>query len=240
MAGSELEIDAIVRQVMAALRDGAGSPATERPTPAANTSSTASRPSSNGRLELSSRVVTLDDFSGRIDGVKEVAVATGAVVTPAARDLLREKNIRLAYRAADGKPAGAHNLVFGQADTDFDAAALVRDLRETGAAVEQLASTGLATVVAEMSQQVARGGLLGLLLTSKPAAAACLANRRAGVRAAAARDAAETSRAITELGANLLTVDPAGKSLFELRRMTRAFLAGGERRCPSHLATELN
>lgn len=50
---------------------------------------------SGNELALSERVVTTATLERSLSGVALVRVAKGAVVTPAARDLLKEHNIRL-------------------------------------------------------------------------------------------------------------------------------------------------
>ena len=84
-------------------------------------------------------------------------------------------------------------------------------------------------------ERIANGCAVAVLLTSEPAAAACLANRLPGVRAMTAGDAATltalnaTAQAI---GANLLIVDPAGKSPFAMKQWIERFCQGAPRACP--------
>lgn len=48
-------------------------------------------------LSLSTRVVTMAALNRKLDGVQRVEVPYRAVVTPAARDYLRERGVQLAY-----------------------------------------------------------------------------------------------------------------------------------------------
>ena len=88
-------------------------------------------------------------------------------------------------------------------------------------------------VVAELTDTVVKDGRLGLLLSGKPDVACCLANRRPGVRAAVARDRDEVAQAVGNLGVNLLVVDPARRSLFQLGQMVKQFLQAGPAQCPA-------
>lgn len=192
-------------------------------------------------LHLSLPVISVARLEGKLTGVKRLVVSPKAVVTPAAKDLLRERKIELARGTADSKrtSSGKLPLAVGVAETPYDPAALCREVKSDSQPLEELAHTGLATVTEEMSEQVARGGRLGLLLTSNVSAAACLANRQRGVRAAEARCPTSTREAVKGVGVNLLVVNPVGKSTFELKRMIQVFLAGaGE--CPAQWRGKLD
>ncbi len=129
--------------------------------------------------------------------------------------------------------------MIGVADTAFDPAALVRMISPATSSVERLAKTGAATVVAEVAEAVTKEGRLGLVLSGQPHVAACLANRRPGVRAAVARDREEVVQALGSLGLNLLVVDPARRGLFQLGQMVKQFLDAGSRGCPAELKQQL-
>jgi hypothetical protein len=46
-------------------------------------------------MNLSERVITLSQLEGQLDGVVRLHVAERAVITPAARDLLKERGVEL-------------------------------------------------------------------------------------------------------------------------------------------------
>jgi hypothetical protein len=187
-----------------------------------------------GELTVHEAVVSTHALADRLSGVRKVLVSTKAIITPAARDLLKQHKItigRVAANAKRDKPA----LVIGMADTPADPADLLRMVSPLAGGIERLAKTGMATVVAELADAVAKDGRLGLLLSGQPLVAACLANRQAGVRAAVARDRDEVVQAIGSLGMNLLVVDPARRSLFQLGQMVKQFLQSGPAQCPAGL-----
>ena len=190
-----------------------------------------------GVLTISARVVTLGELEGKLEGIRELVVPAGAVITPAARDLLRLKQIDVSYAVpakAAAKPRLA--LVVGIAETKYDATNLIQAVVREGTVVERLAQTGLVQVVRELGDEAAMGGKLGLLLTSETAAALCLANRRPGVRAVAATSVAATLRAVRKVGANVLAIDPAGRGAFEMQRVVSQFVAGAPYACPAEFA----
>jgi hypothetical protein len=219
-------IDSVVREVLARLT------AAERPV------EKRSAESSPAQLVLGPAVISLSTLADRLSGVRGVVIAKNAVLTPAARDLLKQHHISIS-RSTDAMGAKKPALAVAVCDTSADPAQLVRLLAPLVSGIERLAKTGLATVVAELTDTVLKDGRLGLLLSGKPDVACCLANRRPGVRAAVARDRDEVAQAVRNLGLNLLVVDPARRSLFQLGQMVKQFLQAGSAQCPAALKEQL-
>jgi hypothetical protein len=237
MSVGENEIERIVREVLARL-------APVSPSDASRSVSTASPVLNPGALSLSNRLVTVSELDGRLEGVRTVIVPPRAVITPAARDLLRQRGVtvasaRLSWEKGMGATAGTvKSIVLGKAATSYEPLALIRALKQDGCEVEQVARTGLTGVIDDLADLAARGGKRCLLLTDESAAAACLANRLRGVRAATAADAAGVTRAGKSIGVNLLIVEPARRSLFQLRGIAREFLRS-QAECPPEYANRL-
>lgn len=230
-ANARAQIERIVRQVLREL----DSARVESATPA----------ETNGQLVLSARVVSLAELKDRLKGVSRVVVPRGAIFTPAARDELKQRNVAIASSVAAGQGSktvgtGKAALVMGVAEATYEPTALKDMLTRDGIQLELLLARGLIDAVDRLCEAVSDGTGLGLLLTGQVAAAACLANRKAGVRAAASTSVESTAAAVASLAANLLVVDPAAKSVFELRQMTRQLVAGGPKPCPAHLTQRLN
>ncbi len=217
------DVERIVRQVLAELT-GAGKP-TGATAPVAE-------------LVLHRRVVSLADLEGRLQGVSRVVAPRGAVFTPAARDELKKYRVAIASHVAPSGAKAGGSVILATADTKFEPAPLVGALAAEGTRVERLPNVGLASVVAELAEQVAKGGNRGVLVTGRAAAAICLANRRPGVRAVQGLGLAGNAEAIASVGANLLVVDPQGRSLFELRGMVRE-LVRSQAPCPAELKNML-
>ena len=83
MTLSAKQLEWIVGEVIRRLR--------AEPTLAAGNGSAAA----GGALALNDRLVTLTTLRGRLDGVRSVRVPSGAVVTPAVRDELKQRGIEL-------------------------------------------------------------------------------------------------------------------------------------------------
>jgi hypothetical protein len=187
------------------------------------------------------------EVSTNLDGVQRLTVRQKAVVTPAVRDLLRQRKIELTYRTNNvEKPANrsevspaaiaALQLIVGVAETsNTQMDLLLKLLARASFAVQRLAPAGLLATIDDLAKQLAGAATVGVLLTSEPAAAVCLSNRLPGVRAMAAGDAGTlgalgaSARAI---GANLLIVDPAGRGVFAMKQLIDRFCQGATRACP--------
>jgi hypothetical protein len=256
MSDQQAQVDAIVREVLRRLAvapstDGNALGASDAlgaglPTPRHNGRPAVGASASNGSqgsasaLVLTSKVITLAELDGRLDGLKRIRVPRRAVITPAVRDLLRQREIAVEH--ADALQSASRvrvPLAVGVAQTAYDPAGLLRSVMQQGVEIQRLAQTGLLSVIDELTEQVSRGGSLGLLLTEDLAAALCLANRVRGVRAAASGDVAALGRAIRSIGVNLLVVEPAGRSPFQLRQMVTEFCRGPYT-CPAEYRERLS
>jgi hypothetical protein len=236
MAGQELDLEAIVREVLRRLaqlggdRTGSEGDATLRQAPPAPAiQPTASVP---GQLQLQERTITLGLVAGRLQGVKQVLVSAGAVVTPSVRDELRKRQIALRFStepAAD--VAVSTGLVLGVAGGSHATGSALAAVQAEAGSAERIDRDCVLEVVRQVSQAVAGQRRIGLVLTDRPAVALCLANRQASIRAAWGMSVASVREAAKLIGANLLVVNPAKHGVYELRGMIREFVAG-RHECP--------
>ncbi len=190
------------------------------------------------RLELQEQVITAASLSGRLEGVQEVHIPQRAVVTPAANDLVREAGAVLVRRQTAASHSQAAVLVLGVAETNWAASGLLSALASAGVGVEQLARAGLRQTVEELADHAGRGGRRCMLLTARPYLGACLANRRAGVRAVVIERGADAQGAVAEAAANMAVLDPAGWSAFALHRFVQWYATAASRACPDELRHE--
>ncbi len=214
----------MVRQVLerlGALQQGPKPADTPKPTVVA------AQPNTNGNQTLNSRVIGTRELEVVKPETKRVIVQRGTVVTPAARDWLREKKVELAWATSGNMPKTPLNggkatvsatkpatrqIVLGQAAAKFDATALVRQLESRGYTVQRLAHAGLEQVARELATAAAFDGTPAVLLTDQPWAAVVAANRHPSARAAWVRDRRETIAAQREVNLNLAIVSVAGQS----------------------------
>lgn len=211
-------IERIVREVLRQI--ASSGPAPPAPAPAT--------------LRLDEAVVSVGGLEGRLEGVERIDVARRAVVTPAARDLLRQRGVGIVRRSEWGGKLAPAPLLFAAAQTTCKPAALLAAIERDGLSSERLAETGLASVTEEMAEEIGKGGRRGVLLTEWAPVAVCLANRRPGVRAIEARSMADWQRAAESLRPNLLVIDPRVVSLAVQRRLAAALARAATIACPEN------
>lgn len=253
MAERSIDIDKVVREVLAKIGpapQGSGAPPAQS---AAGKMAEVASPGVAGdgklpaaatpgaeELVVSTRVVTMAELGDRLEGVRRVVVPVQAVLTPSVRDELRRKNIALVYEQPRPAPAaGSARLVLMTVGKSFDPAGLVTALGNEGIEVDPRRSDCFFASSDELAGEVAGGRAVGVMLTSQPAVALCVANRLPGVRAVLGTDAAETAAAAASVGANLLVVAPRARTFFQLKHLVREFCRGGVRECPELLRERL-
>jgi hypothetical protein len=234
------EIERIVREVLAEL---ASAPA---PTPSASPAPSAppppSRPKSNHfqELVLASRLVTMNDISSRLAGVRRLVVRPGTVITPAVKEELAKRNIQAIFEAADKDGFnGTLKLAIIAARTKIDPEPLAAALKGDGIDVELHSSKCLLEATDRMAGEVQKPNTLGLMLTPYEAETLCLANRLPGTRAIAGRDAAQIAADAAAVGANVLIVNPKKIGPYAMRQIVNEFTRGGVRACPDVLKQRL-
>jgi hypothetical protein len=187
------------------------------------------------RLQHGSRETATNGFAGRLlalrhveliaPGQHEVCISPGTVVTPLARELLKQRGIALRQAAAAERERALCNGEWGFAIEETAASGAVAALRR--ALCEEMwfeleaTSAGAARWVAEAAHRGA------LLLTAEASVAVWQACQVAGIRAAAASDPDAVARAVRHLGVNLLVVEPLGKSISWIRRLGATFRSAG-------------
>lgn len=189
---------------------------------------------------LTDKVVALAAVSKLPSDLTVVTVRHDAVLTPSAREWLRDHKVRVhrATAAATTSGAAATAPAFLVAACDLpsrpagQAAALVRAVPNG----QHLPSAGLTAIVDAFAEGASRSGSRGMLLSSRPAAAALIANRKRAVRAVAASSVAEALAVALECRATLLVVDPRRFSTGGLQRLAIEFAKQKQGELPADLA----
>lgn len=241
---SREEIERLVRRVLALVLAAPASPTPAFAAPAspALAKELVSPTSTKQTLQLDERVISLRSLEGKLEGIKQLVVQRGAVVTPAARDELKHRSIAIERGASGEKGTTASksgNPLVLAATNSIDPQAHVAALGE-GCAVEIAASGELSATIGKWADRVLVRKAPGVIVTEEPAAALILANRNFGIRAILATSPREVQAAAAAIGANGLVVDPRGRGRFELISIVRAFAAAGWRNPPEALRKALN
>lgn len=230
-------VRAAVRSAVAS-SNGAASAGTINPAPAdgrtaprdsASPVSTASHSAASNGVVLTENVITEAILTERAQGAKAITIGQQTVLTPTAREYLRKHNVSVTRATStNGKVAGGASWQVLISDSATTATAALDTLRGQGiTASRELLGTPqeAARKAVSMLARAEVGGVL--VLTSQPALVACLANRNSRVRGTEVANVETVNTLARQLGANLLCVNPNGKSLFELRNLLRTCLTSG-------------
>jgi hypothetical protein len=194
-------------------------------------------------IRLPGCVISLVDLAQVPSNAREVHVSSTAVVTPAARDELRERGVQVVRGQQQRTEAltarSATPLVVGLAETTVVIDHALAGLRRQGIRIEQLPRLPLVEQIEAMVEQVVRGGRRGVLVTGEAAAALCLTNRHGGVRAVVGINKQSVRRDVERLAANLLVVDPVARSTFEVVQLLGEFAVATAGVIPNSLRSRL-
>jgi hypothetical protein len=237
MAAPSIDVDQVVREVLAALGlapGGTGGLSESGHGDSGNEALADKPPVAPGReLVLNCRVITLSEVDGRLEAVRRLVVPPGAVITPAVRDELSRRNVTLTHSSPPAAPVAAPlRLVLVMVGKPPDPAPLLGPLANEGIEIAQHSLDCLMAATDLLAGEIAKPHTLGLLLTRHTAAGLCLANRLPGVRAVSGTDAGTVAAAAAAVGANLLVLDPAAVRPFPLKQIALEFCRGGTRPCP--------
>jgi hypothetical protein len=194
-------------------------------------------------LHWSGRVLSADDLRRSLNGHRELVVPERAIVTPLAADHLRANGVRIRRQAQQEPrvPAAAWGIAQERPHPLVQSA--VESLAREGLAVRALQPTarGIPCRWALAIAQCVAGGECrgGVVFCDDAGLVCCVANKVAGLRAAAVATVAQAARAVQGLGTNLVAVELAGRTFFEVRQILRTVCAAGEPTCPPGIASTL-
>lgn len=197
-------------------------------------------PVASGDLVVRDRVVTLAGVGERLETARRLVVPPRAVVTPALRDELRRRKIVLVFEEARPTPASAARAIVTVLGTRIDPAPVVEELGRAGIAVDLRRFDCLVEATDDLAGRLAAGDCSGIMLSSYPAIALCLANRHPRVRAILASDASRTAADAASVGANLLILEPRRTPSGAIGEIAASFCSQGPGRCPEALKDRLD
>ena len=195
-------------------------------------------------LRWPGRVVTADGLRQSLNGHRAIALPARAILTPLAEDYLRSNGVAVSHEAPAAKPATAPaRWGYAQQRPLPLIGSAVQSLRREGVDLQELTSPGegLPCRWAEaVAKCVAEGHCSGgVVFCEDPGLICCVANKLAGLRAAAVLTVGQASRATLTLGANLLVVEMPGRTFFEVRQILRTLCNGRAPACPPGVACTL-
>ncbi|WP_339731275.1 hypothetical protein [uncultured Gimesia sp.] len=185
----------------------------------------------NTSVVLSEKVITADLLAEKAKGQSAVGIAAGSLLTPSAKDYLREFKIdvhRATSTAAPQKGQGSPWRAIVLSNSIAVENALTTIEQQTGARWSQELSSSLEDSVKEAISSLCRADAAGVVLFASAAEkAACLANRNQKVCAAAIQDVNHLRTVVAQMSPNLICVNPEQKSFMELRNLMKTFVNAG-------------
>lgn len=179
-------------------------------------------------ISLSDRVITGDLLAEKATGATQIVVPDKAILTPTAHDFLKASKAQLIRASAAGAKAPASSAATGVTSwkliTVTSTPAVARLTGELGASWsrEILGCPDDAATLAISA--ICRGESGGVVILAKQHfRAACRANRHDKVRAVPVTSPADVQSAREQLRLNCITIDPTGRSYFELKNTINAF-----------------
>ena len=194
--------------------------------------------SQQGELALNDKVISEATLANRLDGVRRLSVTARAVVTPSARDILKEKNVALVRSLPVTASAAGHLIVAAcgkRIESIIDITNLIASLRQRGIDVEQLKNDDIGKITSDLAEKFSHSEIRGVLLTDQTAVAVCVTNRNPAVRAAAVESRGEVNEVVQNLGTNLLIINPLRHGQTHVQRIVEAFAAMPAQACPTDL-----
>jgi hypothetical protein len=188
-------------------------------------------------LRWPGRLFSAEDLRQHLRGHTELLVTPKALLTPLALDELRTRGVRIRREALPAEQRSTDRpWGYAQEQADPLVAAAVDSLRREGTMLVPFEAQGYPG--ARWFQKAAEWMSChsGCVAFCKDAAlGTCLANKIAGLRAAAVGSAMQTARAVSTIGANFLVVEMPGRTLFEVRQILKS-AARGTGGCSAEIA----
>ncbi|MFN0195677.1 MAG: hypothetical protein ACKVT0_02970 [Planctomycetaceae bacterium] len=181
------------------------------------------------------KVITADLVIDRLKGkstTRELHIGLKTILTPSAQDLLRAKGLnwkRVAESAtrATALASQTWKIILQQVTPQLKT--VLEELQKPGSIVwmREIAGTleeGVGMAVTPLSRAEVTGVML---MTDRPHAAACLANRHAALRAAVVKELSDVESLRSQLGPNMYCLSPQGWGGFALRKVIMACVEHG-------------
>jgi hypothetical protein len=214
------EIELIVHRVLEHIETPAGAARSQTGFGAEFPSSAA-----HNAVRVSGQVITQALLAEALNGSATVTIGPKAILTPSARDFLRHREIEVVRELAQSSSPVAIRWQIIAARSTPQAAAAARHLQHSGIACDIRLSGLPAEAAAQATSALCRGEAEHVVVFSdQPEIVACLANRNERIRAAVIAEAATVERVQKSLNPNLLAIDPAGKGVYELKALLKAFV----------------
>lgn len=208
-----VRIEGIVREVLRRLTSAQALQPSSTTGPAFITPCSTSTACSNSTtvtdssvFECREKLVALQTLRGKLDNIKTLRLKPKTIVTPAARDELRDRKINILFDLGAGEHKnGLSTILLGT--TCRSTGNKLKDQIGANGKQVQLHVDASASQLAKTVGNAISSGVPALIVTDRPHTAACIANRNANVRAVFVRDQSELADAKPDLNPNCVVLN---------------------------------
>jgi len=194
------------------------------PAPYTTTSTSPAAETHGHVFECSNKVISMQTLRGNLDGVTTIRVKPKTIVTPAARDELRDRKIRIAFDLGASVETNDHcpkTILLGT--TCNSTGNSLRDQLAANGIQVQLHVEKSAALLANKVGKKISASMPALIVTDQPYWAACSANRSSNVRAVVIGDPNELRAAKAELNPNCVIIKSGNEGQFNLSYVLNQF-----------------
>ncbi len=161
-------------------------------------------------LCLDDDVVSLAQLGKRLDGIRQVVVSEGAVVTPSARDELRSRDVEFVRSKGDltvtnvrAQQANMRLMIATEDNSYYTGKWIAPESVEADYAAARGSLAQLNEIESSLSRPSSKVPM-AICVTARPHRIACEANRRTPIRAAVVSDLPSVRDVLNSLDANML------------------------------------
>ncbi len=171
---------------------------------------------------------------------KEIRLRKDALLTPAARDWLKEHHLPITWE--DGGQGQADRTLAVVMDAGLPEMRAIRAMLERGGGlaevIEPAGRSGMAAATRRLCGRISRREVArGIVFAVDGATAVCIANKHNGIRAALGVSVPAVEEACRELGLNMLIIEYPRQTTYQMKQMIDRLLAGPTAARPETSAT---
>ena len=211
-------IERVVREVIKRL-----SQSTSEATTSGDAGSSPKQIAEAGEWKLNQRVISLEAITGKLDNINVLRLPSKAVVTPAARDELRSRNVAVRFDLSRQQNIFTGKQLMLGVTNELTGKDVAGQLNALGIQAELHHDDRISRLVANLGGRVSALRRC-LVITGEPYTAVCVANRNANVRAAMVRDETELRMAQAELNPNFLVLPVERLALSKIDEIARSLI----------------
>lgn len=178
---------------------------------------------------MSRPVVTATVLNDLLRSGAQIVLQKGSLITPAAKDWLREHAVPVTWQDQPAKGCGGLAVVMDPRLPEMRSIRMMLDRR--GGLKDVIepkeGRSGLVAAVRSLVGKICRHEVAkGVVFVQDGAVPVCVANKHVEIRAALGMNIPMVEEAVRELGINVLVIEYPGQTTYQMRQMIHRFMAG--------------